>query len=275
MQKCLICNESFKNKRGLSTHIRKHKITISEYKKKFNLICYCPLCGKEIHCENKTGHCNSCRNRTKENNPFFNKSHSKKTINILKIKCRKASKKLWENLEYRQKILNGISKPRPKEFALEQSKRVKKWYEQNPIQKDLRSKCMKNSWKTGKITKNNYSSNHSHLEKELLNLLKEIDPSFKEKITLKIDNRWFFPDIINLNKKLIVEFYGDYWHCNPNIYKKHDDFNFGLKVKDIWNHDNERIGKFKREGYKVIIIWETNFKENKEQVINEIMQYLV
>jgi len=57
LQKCLICNELFKNKRRLSAHIRKHKITINEYKKRFNLICYCPLCGKEICCENKTGHC--------------------------------------------------------------------------------------------------------------------------------------------------------------------------------------------------------------------------
>lgn len=221
---CLICGKELESNRGLSNHIIIHGIHIREYKKKFNLLCYCLKCNKEISCGNKTGYCNSCRDRTGENNPFFQKHHTKETIDDLKNKCSVAAKKLWEDDEYREKVITNMSKPRNEQFAMDQSKRALEWYKNNPEQRVIRSEIMKNTWESGNMVKSTYSCNFSKPEKELYKLLKTLNINFKEKYTLKIASSWFYPDIIDLNKKIIVEYYGDYWHCHP---KKYDgDYNF-------------------------------------------------
>ena len=45
----------------------------------------CPTCGIRISDKNKSGFCNKHRDRTGINNPFFGKTHSKDTKEILKI----------------------------------------------------------------------------------------------------------------------------------------------------------------------------------------------
>ena len=267
---CLICNKEFKSKIAISSHVRSHSITIKEYNEKFNLICHCS-CGKEISCFNKTKMCNKHRDRTGENNPFFNKIHSKETLKILSQKCSIGTKKKWNDQEYRLKVIERTSKPRNKEFGKKQSIRIKNWFKENPDQRMIRSKSMKENWKNGIIVKNSYSSNSSNLEKELLLECKKIDNLFSDDITLKINKKWFFPDIIHLKKKIIIEFYGDYWHCNPSIYHE-DYYHEAIKVvsKEIWNKDEIRIKNFVNEGYKVLVIWEKNFKENRDYVIDQI-----
>lgn len=55
--------------------------------------------------------------------------------------------------------------------------------------------------------------------------------------SFKIDN--LRPDFINKTRKLVVEVYGDYWHKNEPLYKT-----------------MQRISRFERCGWRVIIIWE-------------------
>lgn len=65
-------------------------------------------------------------------------------------------------------------------------------------------------------------------------------------------------DIYVPSKKLIIECFGNYWHCNPNLYKP--DYyhkNVKLTAEQIWHKDNERIEYFKKLGYQVKIVWET------------------
>jgi G:T-mismatch repair DNA endonuclease (very short patch repair protein) len=66
-------------------------------------------------------------------------------------------------------------------------------------------------------------------------------------------------DIFIPSKNLIVECYGDYWHCNPDIYKE-DFYNKSLKMtaKETWNRDSIRISLLKSSGYEVNIIWENH-----------------
>ncbi len=58
-------------------------------------------CGKKIGCDHN--HCNKCRPRSKENNPFFGKKHSKKTKKILSEK-----RKGIKPSNMRKTIINGI-----------------------------------------------------------------------------------------------------------------------------------------------------------------------
>ena len=73
----------------------------------------------------------------------------------------------------------------------------------------------------------------------------------------------------------IIECNGDYWHCNPEKYGP-NYFHSQIKktAKDIWNHDKQRIKNIKKIGYNVIVVWELDYKKNRDilfqELINEI-----
>ena len=66
-----------------------------------------------------------------------------------------------------------------------------------------------------------------------------------------------------VNKKYIVECYGDFWHCNPHQYTS-SYYNRGKKktAEEIWKRDAERKKTFEQLGYKFICLWESEIKED-------------
>lgn len=80
-------------------------------------------------------------------------------------------------------------------------------------------------------------------------------------------------DLVYENK--IIEFYGDYWHCNPTIWKP-DDFQktLGIIAKERWETDRIRQNKLEALGYKVKIVWEKDYNQDKEKVIKECKEFL-
>lgn len=82
-----------------------------------------------------------------------------------------------------------------------------------------------------------------------------------------------FADILIPDKTTIVEFMGDYWHCNP----KHYDGNYFHKkkaklAKEIWEEDKKRKDILERLGYNVLYVWECDYKENKDQVVKTLKE---
>lgn len=64
-------------------------------------------------------------------------------------------------------------------------------------------------------------------------------------------------DIYIPSEKRVIEFYGDYWHCNPKKYSpNYYNTQVRLKAKDIWKRDEQRKRILETNGYKVEIIWE-------------------
>ena len=66
-------------------------------------------------------------------------------------------------------------------------------------------------------------------------------------------------------ENIIIEFFGDYWHCNPKLYEK-SYYNNRMKItsEEQWQHDKERIKKIKSSydnEITIIILWE-NTMEN-------------
>jgi G:T-mismatch repair DNA endonuclease (very short patch repair protein) len=65
-------------------------------------------------------------------------------------------------------------------------------------------------------------------------------------------------DIFIPNTKQVIEVFGDYWHMNPSVYKKHDfNANTKLTAKETWKKDNQRIMQLQSAGYDVNVVWET------------------
>ena len=102
-------------------------------------------------------------------------------------------------------------------------------------------------------------SSRSKKEKLLENILPGYQPN------IKIGK--YKPDYVNKETMSIIEVYGDYWHCNPNIF--HADFyHHQLKktAKEKWNEDYQRQKYLESLGYTVTIVWESdlsNFLKDK------------
>lgn len=73
----------------------------------------------------------------------------------------------------------------------------------------------------------------------------------------------------------LIEYNGDYWHMNPTMYTE-NQINSRSKrtAKDIWNRDSEKVQFAIDSGYDVLIIWEHDFKLNKQDVINKCINFL-
>lgn len=114
----------------------------------------------------------------------------------------------------------------------------------------------------------------SAAERFILNALISIFPNLTHQFTLfESDKKQYIYDIAYNSK--IIEYNGDFWHCNPAKYLA-DFVNPRTKVKavDKWAEDARKIQFAESQGFKVLVVWESDFKENREKVINECIQFL-
>lgn len=78
---------------------------------------------------------------------------------------------------------------------------------------------------------------------------------------------------------IVIEFYGDFFHLNPKIYdadfiqfKHHEK---AILAKNRWQHDKERIDDIQQTlNCKVIIVWESTYKNDKKGTINSLIQMI-
>lgn len=69
-------------------------------------------------------------------------------------------------------------------------------------------------------------------------------------------------DLVSLNSKLVIEIYGDYWHCNPILYKStYFNKSIDMSAEEKWLLDFNRVKLIREMGYKVIIFWEKDLLE--------------
>ena len=73
----------------------------------------------------------------------------------------------------------------------------------------------------------------------------------------------------------IIEFNGDYWHCNPNIYQPtYTHKVIGLSAKDIWEADNNKKKLIEQEGFLVMVVWESEYKSNPIKTIEKCINFI-
>jgi len=93
---------------------------------------------------------------------------------------------------------------------------------------------------------------------------------------LLLHRKFIIPDITIPESKIIIEYYGDYWHCNAYLFKDENEIHPYIKktIKEIRENDIIKMSILNKRGWKVIIIWEYDYKTNKhnlmEELINEI-----
>lgn len=76
-----------------------------------------------------------------------------------------------------------------------------------------------------------------------------------------------------LYDKKIIEYYGDYWHGNPDLFS--DDFMIRKKkITDVWLHDSTKVQDLIANGYSVLIVWENDYKFNPQEVIQKCKDFI-
>lgn len=84
---------------------------------------------------------------------------------------------------------------------------------------------------------------------------------------------YYYVDMIVGNK--IIEFFGDYWHCNPHKYSKdYINTSIGKTANEIWKSDMIRINSLKSKGYGVLIVWESEWIKDQSKILNKVRKFL-
>lgn len=93
-------------------------------------------------------------------------------------------------------------------------------------------------------------------------------------------NSYCFTDFYDPQTEKIIEFYGSFWHADPNEYNADDIMKFpntkqNLMAKQIWQKDRKRIQKLNELGYNNIkIVWQLDYKKDPQKVINQCIEFL-
>lgn len=97
--------------------------------------------------------------------------------------------------------------------------------------------------------------------------------NIKTEVLIKGDNFKYFCDIL-IKEKFIIECFGDYWHCNPIKYKE-DYFHSKIRMTagEIWEKDKNRISNIENKSCKVMVIWENDWRQDKENIKSQIYEF--
>jgi DNA mismatch endonuclease, patch repair protein len=126
------------------------------------------------------------------------------------------------------------------------------------LTKEQRSKCM-----------SNIRSKWTLQEKKLHNYLK--GNKIKHKMHPKLTGN---PDILLVNSNTLIFLHGCFWHKCPKCYKqpKTKKKYWIPKIENNVKRDRKNQRLLKKEGYKVIIIWEHEIKMDFGKAFNKIIK---
>lgn len=183
--------------------------------------------------------------RMKKENPSFGG-----LSNEWKERISLASKRRWKEENYRSKMILVLKKMRDLAKSPQSIEKRKKKAREQWANEDSRKKLLE-----GLAPKPNVP------ERKLIKIICENNLPFNfvgdGKIWFKGENHSFNPDFLSKNPKHIIEIYGEYHH---NLTKN--------KIK----HE-ERIKTYESYGYKTLVIWSKELKDEKN-IINKIRDFI-
>lgn len=231
----------------------------------------CPKCDKDIKttskdkviaCRNYFNAINSHHNCVKcmsesfigEGNHFFGKTHTKESLK--KISKSKTGQYTGDKNHMKQEKYRQMSRDI-----------MRSNWDNGILDKKVISEQMKQTQRSGKIK----SGIVSKREKEIVKEIKQL--GYKLIHSYRVDSKICDVYIPSLN--LIIEYFGDYWHCNPKKYES--DFFNKKKSKfawELWDYDKKKIDLIKSYGYNLEVVWEGDLKLNNKLIELIIENYV-
>jgi uncharacterized C2H2 Zn-finger protein len=290
--KCCICEKIFSGIKGLSRHVGNSHKNIMSQELYFNQFVKkvgdpdgkCLWCGTNLDfigigqgykkfCYNKECNVkwyNNNSDRMKKFKNSFNETHKNKDVT-------------WTQIGYWLK--KGFSEEESKKKIEDKKEEIKftlknciKWY--GEFDGPIKFKERQEKWIKTMRTK-------SSEEISRINRLKVYSDFFQSKAELELikilnlESCFVIPDgdsgyVFDMRKNnKLIEYNGDFWHCNPKIYER-NYFNKRLKMFSWqkWEKDEIKSNYAKEKGYEILIIWEDDFKKDKENVIKKCVEFL-
>lgn len=90
-----------------------------------------------------------------------------------------------------------------------------------------------------------------------------------------VNQRYYKYDFVDTQRKICIEFNGDHYHGNPNLYKP-DDIPKALRgnnkktAKQCWEADKIKLSHIESQGYQTVVVWEADFDSDVNAVVAKI-----
>lgn len=231
----------------------------------------CPKCDKDIKTTSKdkviacrnhfnklegTSLCKPCSLKLQvgEGNPFFGKKHTKESLK--KMSKSKTGQYTGDQNHMKQEKYRQMSR-----------NIMRSNWDNGILDRKVISEQMKQTQRSGKIK----SVITSKREKEIVKEIKQL--GYNPIHSYRVDSKICDVYIPSLN--LIIEYFGDYWHCNPKKYES-DFFNKkkGKFAWELWDYDKKKIDLIKSYGYNLEVVWEGDLKLNNKLIELIIENYV-
>jgi very-short-patch-repair endonuclease len=114
--------------------------------------------------------------------------------------------------------------------------------------------------------RHNKKSSRTRIEESMADLLDELGLGYERNIRI---GRYVVDFIVG--DRVIIECFGDYWHCNPEIYGS-DYYHHGLHMSagEKWRRDAERRAMLEMLGYISLHFWESDIESRLHWVKGEL-----
>jgi len=120
--------------------------------------------------------------------------------------------------------------------------------------------------------RNNFSKSSQSFFILLENFFNSDDVFYKSK---NYEKQFFgkCADFYDSNSQTVVEYYGDFWHRNPQKYAA-DFYQYKKTSAEIWENDKQRIEQISKHPQvkNVIIVWESEVMKNPHEAALKIIQ---
>lgn len=132
------------------------------------------------------------------------------------------------------------------------------------------NKKLQKTFNSGKFTQSPVARELFNLIKENLNLIDSVEEKYIFNASL---HKGYLFDFCYKNK--LIEFNGDYWHANPLFYGPKSFIKAKNKrAESIWEYDNIKIKTAKDQGYDVLTIWESEYRNDKEATLQKCIDFI-
>ncbi len=228
---------------------------------------------------------------TKDDFDEYNKGRAVTEFNLIKKYGEDIGKTRWEEYKKRQSYTNTLEYNIEKfgyDNGVANYKRIcseKALNYKNAMRLHDNDECAAIKWLEVVNTKSNYFG-RSKIADELFSLLslqftqcKQYYGDNEFGVYCKPLEKYTKFDYVNFDANICIEYHGDHYHGNPRIYRPTDLLKgkgcTHIMAKDKWLEDETKQNYlFNERGIDVIIIWDSDYRNNKQETIDKLVKVI-